>query len=164
MILAFTVMGAPQQKGSMRSFGYVARDEQGAVRTKTNGRGEVVPVVRASTTADNPKTKAWEKQVAAEALAAMANHRPSRIARIEQGPVVLSVEFFLNRPKDRKMGEPHETRPDLDKLVRAVSDALIGVAYADDGQVCSIRAKKIYASDAAGPRATIVVYPYGEMI
>jgi Holliday junction resolvase RusA-like endonuclease len=34
--------------------------------------------------------------------------------------------------------------PDLDKLVRAVGDALTGFAYADDRQVCQVHAAKVF--------------------
>jgi Holliday junction resolvase RusA-like endonuclease len=36
----------------------------------------------------------------------------------------------------------------LDKLIRAVLDALTGIAYIDDGQVVEITASKIYSQYA----------------
>jgi Holliday junction resolvase RusA-like endonuclease len=35
--------------------------------------------------------------------------------------------------------------PDLDKLIRAILDALTGVVWRDDGQVVDIVASKVYA-------------------
>lgn len=40
----------------------------------------------------------------------------------------------------------HSKKPDLDKLVRAVQDALTGIIYKDDGQVCRLTANKNYAA------------------
>jgi len=69
-------------------------------------------------------------------------------------PVSLVVDFYLSRPKGHfgkkglRPSAPTDpsVRPDLDKLVRAVLDALTGVAFRDDAQVCGIRARKHYAS------------------
>lgn len=45
-----------------------------------------------------------------------------------------------------KRGAPHRppVRPDLDKLARAVGDALTGVCYRDDAQVVNLCAAKYY--------------------
>jgi len=40
------------------------------------------------------------------------------------------------------------TRPDLDNLVKLVTDALNGLAYDDDSQIISINAEKVYAEQA----------------
>jgi len=37
--------------------------------------------------------------------------------------------------------------PDIDKLLRAVSDALTGVGYMDDAQIVEVYASKIYADN-----------------
>ena len=64
--------------------------------------------------------------------------------------VSLGVEFWVQRPtsvkRDGKRGRlrPHTT-PDLDKLVRAVSDALTGIVFTDDARIVSIYASKHYA-------------------
>ncbi len=50
--------------------------------------------------------------------------------------------------KDAAKKAPHTKKPDLDKLVRCVLDALSGVAYADDSQVTLISAIKTYADSA----------------
>ena len=59
------------------------------------------------------------------------------------GAVALEVVFRFPRPKShlRASGEVRASapaipsRPDLDKLVRALGDALTGIVYLDDGQV-----------------------------
>ena len=71
------------------------------------------------------------------------------------GPVVLSVSFYLARPKSLpKKVRQHAKRPDLDKLIRGATDALTGIVWKDDAQVVTILATKAYAStDAEAPRA-----------
>ncbi len=79
-------------------------------------------------------------------------------AQIETGAVIFAIRFGMQRPKSHmdirhgkfvvKMDHYYDlpaVQPDLDKLVRASMDALTGVCYADDGQVVSIMAEKIYA-------------------
>ena len=43
--------------------------------------------------------------------------------------------------------------PDLDKLVRAALDALTGIVFGDDGQVCELYAHKLYGD---GPGSLVV--------
>ena len=67
----------------------------------------------------------------------------------------LEAEFLFKRPKHhfRANGELKPLAPvhcktrvgDLDKLVRALADALTGVAYDDDSQIISLKATKRYA-------------------
>jgi Holliday junction resolvase RusA-like endonuclease len=57
--------------------------------------------------------------------------------------------FWFERPKShskarRSKGEPKISRPDIDNLVKLGLDALNGVAYIDDGQVCWLNAEKRY--------------------
>lgn len=75
------------------------------------------------------------------------------------GPLVLHVVFELPRPAGhsgtgRNAGQLRTsapcwptTAPDLDKLVRAIGDALTDAGvWADDAQVVEIRARKQYAA------------------
>ena len=74
---------------------------------------------------------------------AIAEH--ARMERCEpiDGPVTMRIDFFFPRPAKPKYAQP-TYKQDLDKLVRAVLDALPGIAYHDDGQVCDLRATKHY--------------------
>ena len=73
--------------------------------------------------------------------------------------VMVEMTFVLAQPKTVKRLYPH-VRPDVDKLVRAVLDALTGRAYVDDAQVVWVHAEKIYGSH---PGAWIRVAPrYGD--
>lgn len=97
----------------------------------------------------NPALSAWRDAVHYEA----AQH----IGSLIEGPVGLSLTFRLIRPANHhgtgknkgklKPSAPHwpVTTPDLDKLARAVLDALTGVAYRDDAQVVRMQLEKTYA-------------------
>lgn len=73
--------------------------------------------------------------------------------KVQEGPVDLDLTFVLPRPRrhytakgELRPSAPElvSTRPDLDKLCRAVLDAAQGIVYQDDAQVCSLRARKVY--------------------
>lgn len=93
---------------------------------------------------------AWRDAVRRAAIEAMASRPPI------EGPVYLVQVFALPRPKSHygtgrnsgrvKRGVPHRppVRPDLDKLARAVGDALTGICYHDDAQVVNLCAAKYY--------------------
>lgn len=79
------------------------------------------------------------------------------------GPVMLSVEFLMPRPKSHyKKGvirpdapKWHTNAPDATKLVRSTEDALVGLAWHNDSQVCVQTAVKFY-SEYPGAKITIV--------
>lgn len=86
-----------------------------------------------------------------------------RLAWPIQGAVMLDVVFLRAPPasmskKKRAAALAGElrptTKPDLDNLVKAVKDALNGVAYRDDSHIVSIRAAKRYGET---PRAIITI-------
>lgn len=58
------------------------------------------------------------------------------------GPIAMRISFGIKPPQDHRHGYPK--RPDLDKLVRGVLDALTGVCYDDDSQVVTIQAEKVF--------------------
>lgn len=132
-MITFFVPGVPVPKGSARAF---------------MRRGMAHPVV----VQDNAeKQKPWASLISLKAEA--AGCRP------ETCGVRLGLTFSMPRPKAhyRASGELKPTapytvtkKPDLDKLVRLVLDALSGVAYADDCQVVRVAASKRYAEGGAG--------------
>lgn len=77
------------------------------------------------------------------------------------GPVAVAVSFVLRRPvsapKTKHIHAIH--RPDVDKLIRAILDALTGIAYADDAQVTQLYAGKRLAVVGEAPGALITVRP-----
>lgn len=66
-----------------------------------------------------------------------------------EGPISIDLNFRLLKPPSvsKKRARP-TVRPDLDKLVRAVLDALTGIAFRDDAQVVSIAARKFYDAES----------------
>ena len=86
------------------------------------------------------------QQVAAEAM----DGRPPL-----QGPVSLILTFVWPWPKSmterkrRALGGNFRTaRPDADNLAKLVADALNGICYLDDAQVCELRVRKLYGESA----------------
>jgi Holliday junction resolvase RusA-like endonuclease len=73
------------------------------------------------------------------------------------GPVTVGIEFFLTRPVSAPKSRVFpDRRPDLDKLVRAVLDALTTAGvYEDDSRVVRVVASKRYAVESAGATVTV---------
>jgi len=131
--MTFRVYGTPIPQGSMR--GFVSR-----------GKGKA----RVILTSANTKTEPWRQDVAAQAIKA-------GVEMISNGPVQLRVVFHMPHPVSRpKKYKWPDVRPDIDKLIRAILDALTSIAFRDDAQVCEIGAVKVY-TDFVG--ADIFVQP-----
>ncbi|UCZ89050.1 RusA family crossover junction endodeoxyribonuclease [Gordonia sp. WA4-43] len=120
------VAGAPAPQGSKRHV----------------GRGVLIE----SSKAVGP----WRERIA------VAAHSHAR--GLLSGPVALTLDFVMPRPKSapKRSTPPAVKRPDIDKLARAVLDALTDVWLADDSQVVSLHATKRIAEigEAAGVRIT----------
>jgi Holliday junction resolvase RusA-like endonuclease len=141
LVAEFSVDGIPRPQGSMRAF------------VPKGGR-------RAYLTSDNPKTRPWKTDVAAAA-------RAGKLV-IWQGPVAVGITFRLPRPKGHvgKSGllpsAPHHpaVKPDLDKLARAVLDALVEAGViVDDSLVVRLAARKVYGEPGASVRVMAEVTP-----
>jgi Holliday junction resolvase RusA-like endonuclease len=80
---------------------------------------------------------AWRTAIAFEAAQAMEG-RP-----VMEGPLVVTARFYLPRPRTApaRIVVP-ATRPDIDKLARALLDGLTGVVFRDDSQVVTLDAGK----------------------
>lgn len=122
----FVIPGRCPTKGSTRSF----------VNPKV---GKVVTI------ADNARLKQWTVDAKWQARAAKVPmvYKPHGVS------VNVVVEFV--KPKTSKAVVP-AVRPDADKLLRAILDALTGVAYADDAQVVQATIMKAY-----GPSERVTV-------
>ncbi len=132
-MLTFTVWGQPVPQGSKRAF--VVRGKDGKAR----------PVVAES--AGGP-LRQWRSDVIDAARQAMDGRGPI------EGPVDITAIFYLRPPKQRPPRHPHR-RPDLDKLLRALLDALTSASLLrDDAQVITLHAMKRYASE---PRVEVSV-------
>lgn len=141
-MITFFVPGTPVPKGSAKAF----------INRRTN---------RVQVMQDNrEKQKPWASLIAYHAQQQFSG-------TLLTGPVCLSLEFTMPRLKGHygsgkntnrlKDTAPvwHVAKPDLDKLIRCVKDALTGVVWRDDSQVCELgRVTKIYG-DAPGVWITI---------
>lgn len=137
--IVFTVAGVPQPQGSARAFTYQ--------RTAEKGGG-----IGARVDSDNPKLKAWRLDVGKAARVAYRGP-------LLDGPVRIVAAFYLPAPKSLRRPKPHTTRPDVDKLSRAIADAITGIIYRDDAQVTQLKATKSYTGVGEGPHAIIAVTP-----
>lgn len=135
-MLAFTVYGVASGMGSKRAF---------------MPAGCKQPII----TDTNKNLRSWQALVAAEASRAILD-TPSW--QLLDGPVRLSVAFYLPRPKAiRDRIVPHLKKPDCSKLLRSTEDALTGVVYRDDAQVVEIVAGKFYAQPGDSPHVDVRV-------
>lgn len=92
----------------------------------------------------------WRSWVRLKAVQAMSGR--------EQiiGPVQIAILFQFDRPKKHstKKGlrpdapQYHTSKPDADKLLRAILDALTGVCFRDDSQVAYCLVRKHYGTAA----------------
>ncbi len=138
----FFVPGLPATKGSIKAFPFKRKDG----------------TLGANATNDNPKAKAWAAVVRLAAERAMAGRPPL------EGPVVVDLWFYLPRPqshygakglKPRAPAFP-TNKPDGDKMVRCLWDALTGVVFGDDSQIVEWPGGKRYAEDGRiGARITV---------
>ncbi len=142
MTLAFTVYGVAMTKGNHRA---------------VTPKGMKFPVI----TESNRNVASWQQLVAEGASRAIAE-RPEAERVLLTAGVRLTIAYYLPRPKKfskRGVFVHHLTKPDLDRLERAILDALTAVAYEDDKQVTEIISGKYYAAVGAPARVDIAVEP-----
>ena len=110
----------------------------------------------------NKRLKPWRLLVSDAAL--------STAHPITQQPVCISITFRFLRPRSHytrsgtltKAAPAYLTskaRGDIDKLSRAVLDALTGTLLHDDSQVVSLNAQKRYTTHEERPGALITIIP-----
>ncbi len=141
--LEFTVIGRPITQGSKQA--YVMGPVFGGIR---EFRAVVKDASNKKTTTERAgRLDRWRESVAEAAEIAMAGATPW------DGPIDLDLEFVLERPKShwKKSGgltksapRHHVSMPDRCKLARAVEDAMTGIVYKDDSQVCAGETRKRY--------------------
>jgi len=140
----FFVPGKPQTAGSKRAFPH-----------RTTGRIIVVD--------DCKGGKAWRK--------AVQYHAGRACKAMNVGPLVMSVTFLMPRPLSHRKrdgstakGAPvhHIVKPDTTKMLRAIEDALTGIAWIDDAQVILQTAAKRYAKAGEEAGALVKIEPYTE--
>jgi crossover junction endodeoxyribonuclease RusA len=108
-------------------------------------RGRPVPLQRSRTSSGRhylpARSRAYRELVQAEWMAA---GRPS----LGAAPFTCSARFY-----------GANARADLDNLVKAILDALNGLAFTDDSQLVCLSGCRKLAADAEGPRAVLELWP-----
>jgi Holliday junction resolvase RusA-like endonuclease len=140
--ITFDVIGTPVPQGSMKALG---RSNAGrTIMTHSNG-SELMP---------------WRQTVAAVAHDKRPEDWPM------DAPISMSITFRFPRPASHykkdgtlKASAPAQklTKPDLDKLVRSIGDALATILYRGDQQIISIVSTKRYVVGNESPGALITV-------
>jgi Holliday junction resolvase RusA-like endonuclease len=150
-VITFTVHGLPAPQGSKRAI--------------VNPHTKKVALLESSA-----RVAPWRSDVrdaAIDALTLAYDGLPSPLP----GPVAVELAFRFPRPqahylpvnsrRSRRALQPSAPiwpagKPDLDKLARAVLDALTGLVWVDDAQVVDLGLRKRFADDeAVGLTATV---------
>lgn len=140
-IIELTVYGVAQPQGNKTGF----------------VRGGKVVMVEGKGRPAQERFKDWRGAVASAAR----DWQAANPTELIDGPVYLAVTFHLPKPKSTKKRKTWQTsRPDLDKLIRAVMDGLTGVVWTNDSRVVHVCASKPFGDP---PRAEIrITQPEGE--
>lgn len=123
-LLDITVRGLPVGQGNLRHL----------------GRGR--PAIHQNA----KELKPWREAIRSTAAEAMGDVAPF------DGPLALLAMFTVRKPASapkRRLSWP-DRRPDLDHLLRAVGDALTGVAITDDSRLIDVRTGKRYPGERVG--------------
>lgn len=136
IVAAFRVLGQPVAQGSMR--------ERVVRRRKVGQRSRFL--VHA-----DPRLSVWRDTIAKSARA----HGVQELAA--PTPVAVSCTFYLPKLGAGRLCPVPVHKRDLDKLLRAVLDALKSIAWTDDGQVTEFGTVRKRWADAANPPGIAVV-------
>lgn len=143
-VIGFWVPGDPQQKGSKKAFIYEIKGVPPDAHWRSRYRANIVDENR-------KEAIAWENKIKTYAM----EFRP----RIPwECAVRLDVRLYMPWPKSVKR-KYHTVKPDRDKLLRCVQDALTGLIYKDDAQVIDGITSKEYSTK---PGADIMIYALGD--
>jgi crossover junction endodeoxyribonuclease RusA len=99
----------------------------------------------------------WRERVALAAHNAMGGQQ------LIGGAVTVRLSFVLPRPvaTPKRRTPPATKKPDVDKLARAILDAITDTIIADDSQVVDLRASKRLAEIGEAPGVVIRVVERG---
>ena len=128
---AFVVEGRPVPQGSM----VASYNKKQGVAHVHHQQGEALAMwrglIRVAARAEGIKPSALPVRLTVQ----FGMPRPKAQMKLQGGRYVPKAEHYYARPA---------TAPDIDKLLRAVCDALTGIAYADDSQIVEVMVSKVY--------------------
>lgn len=148
MIVRFRVRGLPVAQGSAKAF--------------IRGNRAII-----ATGASKGPLGAWRNAVGTEARDAIGE-----TAEAFSGPASVTIAFYLPRPASHYLPANarrperilrddapswHTSKPDSDKLARAVLDAITAVVVRDDSQVAALHVRKLYEQPEHPVGASIAV-------
>ena len=137
------VVGIPRPGGSKT-----------AAFNKKTGKGFCRPA--------NPHTAEWRQDVLSSAI---GQYQGELLVL----PLTVHYDFRFPRPKTHYRSgknshmlketapDAHSTKPDLTKIIRSTEDALTGIVWRDDSQVCHADAFKRYCNTDEKPGVTITI-------
>jgi crossover junction endodeoxyribonuclease RusA len=138
-VIELRVYGIPAPQGSKSAF----------------VRGGKAVVVEGGSRSGRASHVAWRQAVATAARDWQATHSQPLLDE----PVALEVTFRMPKPRSvPKYRLWPRSKPDLDKLIRSILDALSGVLIRDDAVVVQLAAEKCYGDP---PGAQITLFPLG---
>ena len=145
-MITFDVIGQPRSKGNMTAF------------CQRNCRGQGRPIVTEAKGKRGSDLAKWLRAVEIETLDACGD-------RLIEGPVRCELVFRFERPKtvQARAYPDNRSTPDIDKLTRAVLDAIQAraggsvAAIQDDAQIAHLLVRKVWcaASEQPGCRVTL---------
>lgn len=156
-MISFTVRGIPAPQGSKRAF-----------RNKYSGRIQQVE--------SSKRVAPWRSDVRDAAMAAMGEGFDDWREPLV-GPVAVELVFRFPRPKghylpvnarravpELRLSAPAwpAGKPDVDKIARAVLDAITAICFVDDAQVVDLISRKRYANGEPAGVTVTVTYPHTE--
>lgn len=139
MSVTLVIPGNPQGKGRARAF-----------KTPAGHIGHYTPA----------RTRTYEGMIRTQAIEAMGSVKPF------EGPVLLTLRAVYPVPKSWpkwkkglvEAGQILPTvKPDIDNVEKAVKDALNGVVWKDDCQVCAVVKHKLYPESDEAPHVRIAI-------
>lgn len=122
MRIEFTVYGKPIPQGSMHA---------------VQGKYQKFP----SIISNQKDLRPWRQDVATQAQLEMVKGGWA----VQSGAIRVACFFFFQKPKSAKKSVEHKlTKPDIDKLLRGILDALTSVVFVDDSQVVAVNVFKAF--------------------
>jgi Holliday junction resolvase RusA-like endonuclease len=126
------------------------------MRVSFTVNGEPVPKARPRTVRKGGRTWSYTPKKVMNWESKVRDEARKHFNEPFNGPVALTLAFFLKRPKSRRKENFVVTTPDMDNLEKAVLDGLSEIAYEDDKYVVVKNSVKKYVTTGI-PRVEIVV-------